>query len=199
MFLDTESPTLRLSPERIKRIAASLMQAGPDRRRLERMAKKAAETGKPVAITMLVDPQAEERNDDAAFESAMARAKTRGAMRVGEILRGTEMLNADAFAAAIGATRETVHRKRHRHEVLGLEGPKRGVRFPDWQVSSSGELLPDLPKLFQALGDHPWAVYRFLLQKHPELDGSTGLDALREGNVEHVVSAAKAIAEGSFS
>ncbi|MBA1914272.1 hypothetical protein, partial [Escherichia coli] len=90
-----------------------------------------------------------------------------------------DMLSADAFANEIGATRETVHKKRRRHEVLGLEGPKRGVRFPKWQVSGSGELIPSLPQLFEALGDHPWSVYRFLLEEHSELAGRTGLEALR--------------------
>jgi hypothetical protein len=191
--------TLSVSPERIKRVAASLMQAGPDRQRLELMARRAEEAGQSLAITMVVDPQAVEQDDDALFEAAMARAKVRGASQAGEILRGDDMLTADAFAAMIGATRETVHKKRHRHEVLGLEGPKRGVRFPDWQVSGSGELLPGLPQLFQALGGHPWTVYRFLLQSHPELGGRRGLDALREGKMESAISAAKAIGEGSFS
>lgn len=191
--------TLSVTPERIKRVAASLMQAGPDRQRLELMARRAAEAGQSLAITLVVDPQAVEQNDDAVFEAAMARAKERGANQVGEILRNEDMLTADAFATMIGATRETVHKKRHRHEVLGLEGPKRGVRFPDWQVSRSGDLLPGLPKLFQALGGHPWTVYRFLLQSHSELDGRRGLDVLREGNLERAISAAKAIGEGSFS
>lgn len=191
--------TLSVSPEGIKRVAASLMQAGPDRQRLELMAKRAEEAGRSIAITMVVDPQAIEQDDDALFEAAMARAKERGASQVGEILRGADMLTADAFAALIGATRETVHKKRHRHEVLGLEGPKRGVRFPNWQVSRSGELLPGLPQLFESFGNRPWTVYRFLLQNHPELDGARGLDALREGRVESAISAAGTIGAGSFS
>ena len=191
--------TLSVSPERIKSIAASLVQAGPDRQRLELMAKKAEEAGQSFAITMVIDSQAVEPDEDALFEAAMVRAKERGASQVGDVLRGDDMLTADAFAAMIGATRETVHKKRHRHEVLGLEGPKRGVRFPNWQVNESGELLPGLPQLFEALGGHPWTVYRFMLQNHPELDGRRGLDALREGKVESAIGAAKAIGEGSFS
>jgi hypothetical protein len=175
------------------------MQAGPDRQRLELMARRAEEAGQSLAITMVVDPQAVEQDDDTLFEAAMARAKERGAQQVGEILRGDGMLTADAFADMIGATRETVHKKRHRHEVLGLEGPKRGVRFPNWQVSRSGELLPGLPDLFDALGGHPWAVYRFLLQSQPELGGRRGLDALREDEVESAITAAKAMGRGSFS
>ncbi|MFN5485409.1 MAG: hypothetical protein ACK5AX_11315, partial [Bradyrhizobium sp.] len=76
------------------------------------------------------------------LDVALAAARQRGSVRVAQILNSPDMLSADAFADEIGATRETVHKKRRRHEVLGLEGPKRGVRFPKWQVSGSGELIP---------------------------------------------------------
>jgi len=38
-----------------------------------------------------------------------------------------------------------------RHEVLGLEGAKRGVRFPRWQIGDDGQLLRVLAQLFEAL------------------------------------------------
>jgi hypothetical protein len=109
------------------------------------------------------------------------------------------MLSADAFADEIGATRETVHKKRRRHEVLGLEGAKRGVRFPKWQVGKNGELLPGLPQLFEILGEHPWSIYRFLLGEHDALDGRTALQALQAGKVEDVLAAADASTRGAFS
>jgi hypothetical protein len=133
------------------------------------------------------------------LDSALAAARQRGSARVAEILNGTDMLSADAFAEEIGATRETVHKKRRRHEVLGLEGPKRGVRFPKWQVSGSGGLIPSLPQLFEVLGDHPWTIYRFLLEEHGELDGRTGLEALRAGRIADVMATAETIGRGAFS
>lgn len=76
---DTGRYTLSTSPERFKRAAASLTQAGPERRRLELMAKRAEEAGQSIAITMVVNPQAVEPDDDVLFEAAMERAKERGA------------------------------------------------------------------------------------------------------------------------
>lgn len=169
---------------------------------------QAEQSGKPVRMTVVIEPQAsspriavEEVNASAgdALDIALAAAKARGAARVADILNGEGMLTADAFGEEIGATRETVHKKRRRHEVLGLEGPKRGVRFPKWQLSRSGELLPSLPLLFQALGEHPWAVYRFLLQEHPEFDGATGLDGLRKGRIADVIAVAETIGAGAFA
>ncbi len=170
--------------------------------------KYAERTGRSVRMTVVVDPKAaapqiavEEvlppKGD--RLDTALAAARQRGSARVAEILNGTDMLSAVAFAEEIGATRETVHKKRRRHEVLGLEGPKRGVRFPKWQVSESGGLIPSLPQLFEVLGDHPWTIYRFLLEEHGELDGRSGLEALRAGRSADVMATAETIGRGAFS
>lgn len=170
--------------------------------------KRAERTGKSVRMTVVVDPKAatphiavEEVSPpkEDMLDVALAAARQRGTARVAEILNSTDMLSADAFAEEIGATRETVHKKRRRHEVLGLEGPKRGVRFPKWQVSESGGLIPSLPQLFEALGDRPWTIYRFLLEEHSELDGRSGLAALRAGRIADVMATAETIGRGGFS
>lgn len=170
--------------------------------------RRAEQSGRAVRLTVVIEPGrgtpriavedlAEAPADD--LDEALREAKVRGAKRAAEILVAPDMLSGDQFAAAIGATRETVHQKRRRREVLGLEGAKRGVRFPEWQVGADGGLLPGLPALFEALGDRPWAVYRFLLQHHPELDGATGLDALRRSEVDRVLATAQNIGAGVFA
>jgi hypothetical protein len=170
--------------------------------------RDAKRSGRPVRITALVDPErdvadvaVEPVRDQPSDEldAALAEARARGATRAVEILSGPDMLTADEFATAIGASRETIHQKRRRHEILGLEGAKRGIRFPEWQLSGDGSLLPGLPRLFEALGDRPWAVYRFLLQHHPELAGKTALDALRAGQIDAVIATAENIGAGVFA
>lgn len=125
------------------------------------------------------------------FDTELAQALARGERRAVEILAAPDMLSAAAFARAIGVSREAVRRKRQRHEVLGLEGAKRGVRFPVWQVTSDGGLLPALPRLFDLLGGSPWTVYRFLLQHHPELEGATAIERLKAGEADKVLAAAE--------
>jgi hypothetical protein len=49
------------------------------------------------------------------------------------------------------------------------------------------------------LGDYPWTIYRFLLEEHGELDGRTGLDALRAGRIADVMATAETIGRGTFS
>jgi hypothetical protein len=78
--------------------------------------------------------------------------------------------------------------------VLGLEGAKRGFRFPRWQLGPDGKPFRVLPTLFERLGDDPWAVYRFLVQHHPELEGLTGREALERGESKQAIDAAESVA-----
>jgi len=131
------------------------------------------------------------------LDAALAGARERGVSRAVEILSGREMLSAADFAKFIGVSREAVRAKHQRREVLGLQGAKRGQRFPKWQVTPNGKLLPDLPQLFKLLGGDSWTVYRFLIQHHPELEGDTALSALLRRKVDKVLAAAEDTA-GAF-
>lgn len=168
---------------------------------------RAKNTGGTVRVTYVIRSLDEEPEIEIeeitpqrdALDIALAAARQRGSDRVAEILKRPEMLSADEFADQIGSTRETVNKKRKRHEVLGLEGATRGVRFPKWQIGDDGQLLGGLAQLFEALNGHPWAVYRFLLQESGSLGGRTGLEMLRAGRIEDAVGAARSIGQGDFS
>ena len=131
------------------------------------------------------------------LQAALAEARERGVSRAIETLSGREMLSAADFAKFIGVSREAVRTKHQRNEVLGLKGAKRGLRFPKWQVTSDGGLLPGLPQIFDVLGGDSWTVYRFLTQHHPELEGDTALSALQRGKVDKVLAAAESTAGAS--
>jgi DNA-binding transcriptional regulator YiaG len=129
----------------------------------------------------------------ADLDRALAAARERGRIRVAEIMNSPEMLTADDIAARLGTTRATVNTWRQKQQVLGLEGAKRGFRFPAWQIGEDGKPFAVLPELFERLGGTPWAVYRFLIQHHPELDGLTAQDALRRGRDEDVLEVAESV------
>lgn len=132
-------------------------------------------------------------------EQAFARARERGRIRAVEILSGGDMLSADDLAERLGISRVTVNARRQRHELLGLDGAKRGFRFPDWQVDDDGNAIEALPRLFELLGPSPWGVYRFLTQRHDVLGGATAKDALQRGQTDRVLDAAESLARGDFS
>lgn len=172
-------------------------------------AARAKKTGKPLIVVYRVLPsgkietmqtaEAEMPPTASPLDAAMARAKSRGAAKIADILKGEDMLTAEAFGELIGASHTTVNAKRTRHEVLGLAGATRGFRYPSWQLTADHMPLPGLAQLFKALGDEPWTVYRFLRTTHVELGGATALDALKEAKIEAVLGVATNQAAGAFS
>ena len=85
------------------------------------------------------------------LDAALAEARERGVSRAAQILAGRDMLLASAFTKLIGISRQAV-----RNQASTARSPwpqrKRGLHFPKWQVTSDGGLLPQLPKLFDLLG-----------------------------------------------
>jgi hypothetical protein len=129
---------------------------------------------------------------DPELAAALTAARERGRLAVARIVAGPDMLNADAMADRLGVSRMTVNTWRDKGVLLGLAGPKRGFRFPDWQLDDAGRPYAELATLHDLLGD-PWAVYRFLVQPHGELDGATGLQALQDGRGSAALVAAESI------
>lgn len=186
--------TLRSEVEQLLEVGRRAHEAAIATGRTMRLVMDFAPTGRVVVLPS-------EATDDAAkaeFDEAMSEARARGDVSATKILNGPDMLSADEFATEIGMTRAGLHKMRARHEVLGLEGPKRGIRFPRWQLVD-GHLLPGLKQVFEVLSGGPWTVYRFLQQKHPELGGTSALDALKRGQVEAVRQLADGIGHGAFS
>lgn len=200
-------------PKKRSRAKASGKRPTPVEKAYARALQRSRKTGKAVRFVVGIRPDGAESvtgfaEDSATFaiprhpdvrrsqvERALADARRRGKLRVAEILARPDMLSADAFAERLGTTRATVTAWRHKNQVLGLEGARRGFRFPDWQVGADGKPWRVLPQLFDRLGGDAWAVYRFLIQHHPELGGMTGKEALEKGRADEVVEAAQSVAQ----
>jgi hypothetical protein len=158
--------------------------------------------GTAVPATIIAGETAEVSADatpEQDLARALAAASARGDALKQDMLADPEMLSSAELARRLGMSQEGVRLKRKRHEVLGLELAKRGIRYPAWQVVEHQQLLPALPRLFEVLGDDPWTVYVFLLQHHPELDGARALDALRRGRIDRVIATAGNVASGAFA
>lgn len=139
--------------------------------------------------------EAPERSTE--FEAALTAARQRGRIRAAEILGGEDMLSAEALAERLGTSRVTVNTKRQNGLLLGLDGARRGFRFPVWQLDLEDKPRHELRALHEYLGG-PWPVYRFLVQPHPELDGLTGRQALERGLGKAALRAAESIGRGDF-
>jgi hypothetical protein len=76
--------------------------------------------------------------------------------------------------------------------------------YPKWQLVKKfwllHEILPGLDKVLDALGDcSPWTKAAFMLDEHIRTEFSTPLAGLLTGNVELVLSAAKAFRDQGAS
>jgi hypothetical protein len=181
--------------------------------RFGKLLARAQKSGQASGFTVLIDAAGKPRfeplpdrtagsrapAEDVRLKGALEAARERGRLRSAEILDQSDMLTAEAFAGRLGVSRMTVNARRQKRELLGLDGAKRGFRFPAWQVDENGKAFDVLPKLFDLLGDNPWTVYRFLTQRHAALEGVSAKDALRQGKATLVLQAAESLAQGDFA
>ena len=116
-----------------------------------------AQTITPVEEQPLVSDDAFPVEDtgkpDAELEAALAGARQRGRKRVAEIVASEDMLSAETFAKLLGTSRVTVNARRQNGQVLGVDGAKRGFRFPVWQLDKDGRPFGALPALLPC-----WAI-----------------------------------------
>jgi hypothetical protein len=198
-----------LSAGELKRVSRALAAEGLEDMRPTRIVltpddAKAVAAGSERAVPAAIvrhktSPVARASSPGSVLTEALAAARARGATAKEELLADPDMLNTAAIADLLGMSEEGVRLKRKRHEILGLESAKRGIRYPSWQVLEDRKLLPALPRIFAILGDDPWRLFRFLQQRHSELGGDRALDALRRGRVDGVLAAAENTATGAFS
>jgi DNA-binding transcriptional regulator YiaG len=125
-------------------------------------------------------------------------ARVRGQRRLDELWRRDDMLSSDDFAERLGTTRETVNTRRKENRVIGLNGARRGFRYPAWQIGPDGKPYVELRELVARLGGNHWAAYDFLMATHSELDGRKGIDALAAGKGGVVIELAESHARGDF-
>lgn len=199
--------TLRATAKTVAMLADEPAKVKPVLKGYSDAFSKSRRAGRPISFRVEVDPTGGAKirsEDDTTQQSndlsrALDDARARGRLQIAEILAGNDMLNAEDFASLLGTTRMTVNTKRRKHQILGLDGTKRGFRFPAWQVGSDGKPFSALPALFELLGGGPWTVYRFLMQQHPELDGLTAREALGRGRADDVLNVAEGVAQGTFA
>ena len=128
---------------------------------------------------------------------ALERARARGRGRAAEVLREPEMLSGEALGRLLGISRQAVDDRRRRGELLALDGPSRGLRYPAWQITEDGRTAPGLAALLARLGGRPWAAYRLLVAERPDGSGRPVHTLLHEDRVEEALAHLDAIEDGA--
>jgi len=138
-------------------------------------------------------------NIELSDDTLLHMARIRGQETVAKILAGPEMLTGSRFAQMLGMSRMAIHKKLKNHQLLGLEGAKRGILYPQWQINDDGRPVAGLAEVLVKFGDDTWGAYRFLLQSHAGLGKRAAIDALKSGKKAKVLEAAETHLSGDFS
>ena len=138
-----------------------------------------------------------ERQDRSALDEALDRARARGERRVTEILVGEDMLTGEEFGARIGITRQGVDKRRRAGVLIALEGPARGLRYPDWQIGPEGQMVDGIGDVLALAGGEPWTAYRLLVEPFPDGSEDRVCDVLRRGERERALAQVRGVMEGA--
>lgn len=107
-------------------------------------------------------------------------------------------MSSDEMAVRLNTNRKTVDAWRKEGRLLGVESPKRGLRYPAKQLGQDDALLPVADIIRELDGDH-WAAWRFLAMPVNELGGANGFELLRAGKLGDLKAVLEGRAYGSFS
>lgn len=152
-----------------------------------------AELRGPRMLRILVERLADK---ELSTEDPLARARLRGVIAMRELLSGNGgALTGGEVAVLLGISRQAVDKRRKAGQVLAVELPRRGLRYPTWQFVESG-MLPGFVEALATLHGHDaWAQARFFVSRNPRLAKRRPLDVLRKGDVDAVLRAAEAFDE----
>jgi hypothetical protein len=128
-------------------------------------------------------------------QDPLAEAKLRGQIRRKELLE-TEggVIGPEELGGLLGITRQSVDKRRKAGTLLALEIGTRFV-YPVWQVEGN-KTLDHLEQVLAALKDHDaWRKLSFFVHGNIRLGGLSPLQALRAGEYEDVLRAARTLGE----
>jgi hypothetical protein len=128
----------------------------------------------------------------------LAQARLRGLdarKRLVEAVGG--FLDGAGVAQLLGMTTAAVHKRYKAHQLLGIREEKRRIVYPAFQFAGE-RVVRDLPAVLQVLSDagaDEWAQLRFFAGANARLGGRSPMAALRAGEVERVIAAARTFGE----
>ncbi len=101
-------------------------------------------------------------------------------------------LSSEEFANALGRTRQGIDYLRREGSILAWRTTQGKWRYPTWQLTTQGGLLPGLRECLKALDTRSqWEPMIFFLSQRESLGGSRPLDLLRAGRIEDATAAAE--------
>jgi hypothetical protein len=130
--------------------------------------------------------------------SELAKAYLRGLdARHALITAAGGMFDGSDVAKLLGMTPAGVHKRYQAGQLLGIREEKRRIGYPALQFDGL-RVVRDLPRVLAALAESEtdeWSQLRFLAGSNARLGGRSPVEALKAGDVEEVLAAARAFGE----
>src|SRR5271156_6169425 len=125
----------------------------------------------------------------------LAKAKLLGQIRRKELLEAEGgVFGPEETGDLLGIQRQSVDKRRKAGTLLAIELGNRFV-YPAWQVEGN-RTLPHLEEILAALKDHDeWRKLSFFVNGNVRLGGKSPLKALRTGEHDEVLKAARSLGE----
>lgn len=98
-----------------------------------------------------------------------------------------------------GVSRQAIDKRVAEGSLIAILGPSNLLSYPTFQFDPQGGLIAGIRDVQGALlTNNPWVVMDLLTKPNYQLDMRKPVDVLRQGNLDAVVAAAKAVGQQGF-
>lgn len=122
------------------------------------------------------------------LDRAIAAAEERGKVAVAAMADTEEMLSTAEIAERIEISRQAVAKRRDYGQILALKAGPKSLRYPDWQILPTGQVVEGIQEILQRLDGDGWAAYRMLKEIAPDGSDRPLYELLRDGDTETVLA-----------
>ncbi|MEO1140145.1 MAG: hypothetical protein AAFW87_11885 [Pseudomonadota bacterium] len=123
-----------------------------------------------------------------ALDQAVLAAEARGQVAAKLHLDSEEMLVTADVAARVGISRQAVAKRRDSGTILALKAGPKALKYPDWQILPTGEVVPGIEDVLRRLEGDAWTAYRLLKETAPDGSDRPLYELLRDGDTETVLA-----------
>ena len=141
--------------------------------------------GGVIEVTTVSD-HAKSPGDD--LDRALLAAEERGNAAAAALADTEEMLSTAEVAERVEITRQAVAKRRASGKLLVLKAGPKALRYPDWQILPTGQVVEGIQDVLQRFDGDAWAAYRALKEIAPDGTDRPLYELLGEGDLETVLA-----------
>ena len=152
-----------------------------------------------VDVVIDSDGQKEDTSGRDDLDRAILAAEERGKAVVSTLAASEEMLSTAEVAERIEISRQAVGKRRNNGQILALKAGPNALRYPHWQILSTGEVVAGIEDVLRRFDGDAWAAYRLLKEMVPDGSDRHFYELLRDGDTATVLAHIDGNLEGAVT